>query len=673
VAGTILLSCTALSLLAQNTPPNLTANDPLAVQSGGSGAISSALLAATDSESGPDQLRFTVAPGGEGGPPRDGSLLLNGTNLAAGDFFTQGDINAGRVLYSHNGNCETNDDFTFNVTDGDGGVTPTGEHTTFTFRIWISHPNVPPVALNGSGTTGLGASFRGFLPATNADCVPQTLSFRVVTLPAKGAITLDNTNSGAFTYTPRAGEQGQDMFTFQVNDGLADAASPGTFTVTISNRPPVPNPGSGATGENVSFSGTLTATDPDLPPQPLTFCLATNGLKGTAVITDAAAGAFTYTPLPGAIGADRFAFTVGDGMLTSAPAVFRVTIRPRLMEGALLVTDRTTGLVLINRSGAQGVISSGGLLADPRGVAVEYSGTVLVMDGGNGLLRINPADGTQAIVSSRTNFSSQPIGPYGIAVEPSGMILVADGSNGVLRVNPVTGNPTVLATGGSLVLPIGLSLAPNGDVYVSDAGVAAGQSSRVVRVNPGTGAQTLVSSGGDLMLPVGIAVESTGALVVADAPSLIGGSGDLVLRIDPTDGTQTVLSSSNLLVGPIGIAVGTNGVIYAANILTNTVVSLDPFSGLQSVFASGDALTFPAGITVVPNPRLNRLVAIRPASGQVEILFQGHPRQSYALERSINLTAWGQVMLDEAGEDGLVRFLDNAPPAGGACYRVRWH
>jgi streptogramin lyase len=673
LVAAISLGFTVLPLAAQNNPPVLTVNAPLILASGGSGTITAALLSATDVESGPDQLRFTIAPGGEGGPPRNGVLRLGTTNLTVGDFFTQSDIDLGRVAYFHNGNCETYDDFTFNVSDGNGGVTPTGQYTTFTFRIQITHPNLPPVALNGGGATGLQAPFHGVLPATNADCVLQTLTFRVETPPGKGDLTLNNTNTGAFTYTPRAGEQGEDAFTFQVNDGLVDAASPGTFTITISNLPPVGDPGSGTTRENASFSAVLTGTDPDQPPQPLTFAIAINGTKGTAVITDASAGTFTYTPVPAAIGRDTLAFTVSDGTLTSAPATFTVNIRPNLDEGDLLVADRANGVVLIDPSGAQALVSSGGLLVDPRGVAVACDGTIAVMSSANGLLRLDPVDGTQSIISSSTNFSSQPLGAYGIAAEFGGTILVADGVNGVVRVNPATGVPTVLAAGGSLVLPIGLALAPSGDIYVSDAGGLVGQSSRVVRVNPVTGAQTLVSSGGDLLLPVGVAWEKSGALMVVDAPSLIGSSGNLVMRIDSTNGNQTVLSTSNLLVGPIGIAVGTNGLIYAANLLTNTIVSLDPVSGLQSVFAFGDALAYPAGITVVPNPKLNRLVSIVPTSGQIQILFQGHPSQSYALERSTNLNAWEQVALAEAGEDGLAQFVDDDPPAGGACYRVLWH
>jgi len=584
-----------------NNPPVLIANNPLTVDRGSSNVITAALLAATDDEAPTNQLRFAVAPQGQGGAPYNGVLQLDGTNVAAGGSFTQGDIDLGRLTYLHNGNCETNDDFTFNVDDGDGGVTPTGAYTTYTFRINVAQPNLPPVALNGSASTGLQAPYHGFLPATNADCTPQTLTFRLESLPAKGDLTLDDANTGAFTYTPRPGGFGLDSFSFQVNDGFLDSASPGTFVITISNQPPVPNPGSITTRENLSVSGTLTATDPDRPPQAMTFTIVTNGTQGSTVLTDPATGSFTYTPGANAIGDDSFAFTVSDGLLVSTPAVITVTIRPNLDEGDLLVTDQAGKVVLVDSWGAQAVVSSGGLLSAPHGVAVESSGMILVMSGANGLIRIEPTSGAQSIVSPSTNFTTGPFGAWGLAVETAGTILVGDGTNGVARVDPATGARTVLASGAPLVVPFAVALDSTGQVYVTDPAFPLGQLSSLVAVDPQTGAQTLLTSGGGLVLPAALTVETSGDVLVADAPSLLELPGpDLVLRINPIDGLPTVLSTGNLLHGPIGIAVGTNGMIYIANMLSPTVVQIDPVSGAQTLFASGGQLVQPSGMAIAP-------------------------------------------------------------------------
>jgi hypothetical protein len=54
----------------------------------------------------------------------------------------------------------------------------------------------------------------------------------------------------------------------------------------------------------------------------------TNGAKGVATITDAATGAYTYTPNADANGTDSFTFKVNDGTLDSKPATVSITITP---------------------------------------------------------------------------------------------------------------------------------------------------------------------------------------------------------------------------------------------------------------------------------------------------------------------------------------------------------
>jgi len=672
IPGALAYSSFAAGFYHLNFQPTLTANQPQTVDQGMAEVITSDLLAASDFETGPGLLTFTVAPQGQGGPPRNGTLTLAGTNLVAGSTFTQSDLNANRLVYVHSGNCETQDDFTFNVTDQNGGATPTGEHTTYTFHISIDQPNLPVLAVDGSGSTGLQVPYHGVLSATNGDCTPQTLSFRILTAPTRGSVTLDNTNTGAFTYTPFAGREGFDSFKFQVNDGFVDSLNPGTFTIIVSNQRPVAISGSVAARENVAVGGSLAASDPDLPSQALTYALAANGIKGTVVLTNPATGGFIYTPNQAAIGPDTFTFTVSDGILTSLPAPFVVNIRPNVEEGDLLLSDAGgKQLVLIDSTGAQGVVSAGGLITDPRGLAYDPSGSILVMDGGNGLLRIDPVSGSQTIVSALTNFSTAPLGPYGIALEAAGTILVADGFSGVLRINPTTGIPTTLAVSNQFVIPVSIALAPSGDAFVGDLAAAMQLPSRLVRVNGSSGAQSLLSSGQNLMVPTGVAVESSGNVVVAEAPSLFGLGSDQVLRINSTSGTQSVLSAANYLNKPLGIAVATNGMIFVANGGSGTVITVDPVTGIQSLFSSGGPLVQPAGLTIAHTTVLSRRSTLKLVSGHAEIRCAGVSGQFYALERSTNLTTWLQITNAAAGQDGAILLVDFHPPTGKAFYRIR--
>jgi hypothetical protein len=71
-------------------------------------------------------------------------------------------------------------------------------------------------------------------------------------------------------------------------------------------------------------SGTLRASDDDQ--DALTYSIVTNGSKGTATLTDATTGAYTYTPDPDAMGTDNFTFQVNDGTVDSDVATVTVTI-----------------------------------------------------------------------------------------------------------------------------------------------------------------------------------------------------------------------------------------------------------------------------------------------------------------------------------------------------------
>ena len=655
-------------LLTVNNPPYLIRNDPLSTSQGAFQVISNALLAVGDTESLPAQLTYTVSPGGMGGPPRNGWLQLNGTNLLTGDRFTQEDVDLNRLSYLHDGGCSTNDDFTFNVSDPDGGVSPTGQYTTYTFRINIAHLNHAPTALNGANNVGLGGTLIGGFGAIDTDCPPVVLTYRVLTNGTRGTLVLTDPNTGAFSYTALPGQTGVDSIVFQVNDGALDSALPGLFTFTIANQAPSPVVGSGATMEDRSFQGTLVATDLDRPPQTLNYRVGTNGLKGVVSIVNPATGAFSYQPNPGAIGTDVFTFVANDGTLDSVPGTFTMTIRPNLDPGDIVIADGNgRRVVLIDPAGAQFVLSESNLLTNPHGVAIEPSGSIVLMDQANGVLRVNPTNGAQTVLAPATNFSTAPLGPIGVAVERDGSILVADGTQGVKRVHPVSGAVSVLSSGGSLVLPTGVTVAPNGDIFVADTSALAGQSSRIVRLDPANGAQTVVTNGGNLVAPIGIAVDNNGMLAVSDAATVGGGSYDSVLRIDPVSGAQTVLATNNLLHLPTGLATASGGRLLTANNGSGAVVQIDGTN--QTVLASGGSLVNPFGIAVVHRLEL-RSPSLLP-DHRFRCLVYGEPGEIYLLQSSADMSTWNTAGW-VTNVTNLEEFIDpTAPGRPMRFYRAR--
>lgn len=94
------------------------------------------------------------------------------------------------------------------------------------------------------------------------------------------------------------------------------------------NRAPTVTGASMTTLEDNAFSSTLTASDPDAG-DAVTLAIVTNGAKGSAVITDQANRAYTYTPNANEHGADSFTFRATDaGGLASPLGTVSVSITP---------------------------------------------------------------------------------------------------------------------------------------------------------------------------------------------------------------------------------------------------------------------------------------------------------------------------------------------------------
>ncbi len=188
------------------------------------------------------------------------------------------------------------------------------------------------------------------------------------------------------------------------------------------------------------------------------------------------------------------------------------------------------------------------------------------------ILRADPASGALVVVSGNGAQGSLFVRPYDLAASPRGDALyvadmgefeAADGR--VIRVDPATGMQSLVASGGRLVDPSGIAVAPDGTLYVLE-NVGASGDPEVLRVNPSTGAQAVVTSGDELCYPFGIAIEPAGSLVVTDSGSVSGGvdcenDAGAVVRVNAATGGQTIVSKRaepwGLLIDkPFGVAVG---------------------------------------------------------------------------------------------------------------------
>lgn len=174
-------------------PGSLLQNNPLTVAFGQSEAILQTTLDMAISGI-PAQGVFTLRS-----VPAHGTLSLNGTDLVLGDVFTQEDINNNVLIYTHNGDMVTNDEFLFDALDQNN-------------QAWVH-----------------GAIFLINIDAPNLAATATTTAAVLCAGDANGQITVAATGlNGQYTYSLNGGAD--------QNDPIFDGLVAGTYTVVITGQ-----------------------------------------------------------------------------------------------------------------------------------------------------------------------------------------------------------------------------------------------------------------------------------------------------------------------------------------------------------------------------------------------------------------------------------------------------
>lgn len=227
-------------------------------------------------------------------------------------------------------------------------------------------------------------------------------------------------------------------------------------------------------------------------------------------------------------------------------------------EGIVFVAD--TGNGLIRRISADGTVTTiagtpsvAGTFegpaatvrfANPTGV-IHHRGLLFVADGGSHSIRTIDAQGSvgtfagangQPGFANGTGTSARFAAPGGLAIDPAGNLFVADtGNHAIRRVSPAGEVTTVAGVPGQFgsadgpantarfALPSAVSVAPNGDLYVTDTGnhlvrrIAANGTVATVAGSPGaTGGVNGQGAAARFQLPVGVVALANGNVLVSD-------------------------------------------------------------------------------------------------------------------------------------------------------------
>ncbi len=203
---------------ARNHPPTLDLNLGIRTAANGSATIGSTHLSASDTDNTPEEITFSIFAA-----PAQGSI-------STGSEFSQAELEAGAVVYSHTGLGD--DSFQFFMNDG---IDVVGPYTT------IVTLNTPPALATNMGLVvplnGTSIITNAMLQATDSDTedVTARLVYTVTQFPSNGTLNLGSSftqadiDTNTLSYTHQTDTA--DLFKFVVTDGF-DVIGEFTFIIT---------------------------------------------------------------------------------------------------------------------------------------------------------------------------------------------------------------------------------------------------------------------------------------------------------------------------------------------------------------------------------------------------------------------------------------------------------
>jgi serine/threonine-protein kinase len=186
-------------------------------------------------------------------------------------------------------------------------------------------------------------------------------------------------------------------------------------------------------------------------------------------------------------------------------------------------------------------------LALPHAVAVDAAGTVYVTDSDNRVVKLAAGSSTQQVLPF-TGLNR----PGGVAVDTHGGVYVTDSNNRVLKL-PAGSTAQIELPFTGLSGAAGVAVDTPGNVYVTDF-----KNNRVLKLPAGSTAQTELPFAG-VQFPNYVAVDSAGNVYVVEFER-----SNRVLKLAAGSSSPTLLPSTHLAI-PSGVAVDTAGNVYLAN------------------------------------------------------------------------------------------------------------
>ena len=191
-----LLTYATVAVSTVNDAPVIDTNSGLTLAEAANGIIGNTKLASSDADDDNNILIYTITLN-----PQNGRLLKGGSaELGIGSTFTQAEIDANAISYSHFGDENTEDSFKFSVKDDENSTT-----SVSTFAITINSQNDVPVITNTIDTQYFKGESWSF---TTTNDIFKDVETSLFTLSANdgdyGWLSVVDNNNNTLTYTGTA-------------------------------------------------------------------------------------------------------------------------------------------------------------------------------------------------------------------------------------------------------------------------------------------------------------------------------------------------------------------------------------------------------------------------------------------------------------------------------------
>ena len=388
----------------------------------------------------------------------------------------------GAFVYTPDLNYNGPDSFTYQVSDG----TSTSNVATVTLN--ISATNDIPSGGADSYDVDEGDTLTVAAPgvlSNDTDAEGTALTASVVSNVSNGTLSLNP--NGSFSYTPAAGFNGTDSFTYTASD-RTNTSTPIMVTLNVNsiNSVPVAVNNNYTVGEDgtltVPAAGGVLTNDTDADNDPLTAGIVTLPQNGTLTLNSD--GSFTYTPNANFNGTDSFEYRATDGASNSNRATVQITVTA--------VNDAPVGAndTYSTTAGSTLTIAANGVLTNDTDVDGDTLTATTVSNPANGTLTLNSNGGF--VYTPNSGFTGTDTFTYQVndGTTSDGPVTVTIQVNAPVNTAPVSNNDAyTIVEDGTLTVAAGTG------VLFNDTDAEGNALTASVVTQPQNGTLTLNSDG----------------------------------------------------------------------------------------------------------------------------------------------------------------------------------